>query len=153
MFHSRDSPGLLVCDAGVYLEQNDIGFITVAICGGLNPYIAYIPQTIIRNVIWLCNKPFSLRNVNYIWLDFTCLALWDHIKWNIPTGLSRYYDYDVHKWNKNDDRHDIAIVSREIAEAERGGIQVCYWRAISKCVLLWVLLTHWCREQDVILRL
>ena len=24
MFHSRDSPRLLVCDAGVYLEQNDI---------------------------------------------------------------------------------------------------------------------------------
>ena len=23
MFHSRDSPRLLVCDAGVYLEQND----------------------------------------------------------------------------------------------------------------------------------
>ena len=31
---------ILVCDAGVYLEQNDIGFITVAICGGFNPYIA-----------------------------------------------------------------------------------------------------------------
>ena len=35
-----DSPRLLVCDAGVYLKQNDIGFITVAICGGFNPYIA-----------------------------------------------------------------------------------------------------------------
>ena len=33
-------PRLLVCDAGVYLKQNDIDFITVAICGGLNPYIA-----------------------------------------------------------------------------------------------------------------
>ena len=40
MFHSRDSPRLLVYDAGVYLEQNDIGFITVAICGRFNPYIA-----------------------------------------------------------------------------------------------------------------
>ena len=30
----------LVCDAGVCLEQNDIGSITVAICGGFNPYIA-----------------------------------------------------------------------------------------------------------------
>ena len=35
-----NTPRLLVCDAGVYLEQNDIGFITVAICGGFNPYIA-----------------------------------------------------------------------------------------------------------------
>ena len=34
MFHSRDSPRLLVCDTGLYMEQNDIGFITVAICGG-----------------------------------------------------------------------------------------------------------------------
>ena len=40
MFHSRDSPILLVFDAGVYLERNDIGFITVAICGGFNFYIA-----------------------------------------------------------------------------------------------------------------
>ena len=40
MFHYWDSPRLLVYDAGVYLEQNDIGFITVAICGGFNPYIA-----------------------------------------------------------------------------------------------------------------
>ena len=34
MFHSRDSPRLLVCDTGLYLEENYIGFITVAICGG-----------------------------------------------------------------------------------------------------------------------
>ena len=40
MFHSRDSPRLLVCDTGLYLEQNDIGFITVAICGG---YISKYP--------------------------------------------------------------------------------------------------------------
>ena len=40
MFHSRDSPRLLVCDTGLYSEQNDIGFITVAICGG---YISKCP--------------------------------------------------------------------------------------------------------------
>ena len=40
MFHSRDSPRLLVCDTELYLEQNYIGFITVAICGGFSPYIA-----------------------------------------------------------------------------------------------------------------
>ena len=40
MFHSRDSPRLLVCDTGLYLEQNDKGFITVAICGG---YISKYP--------------------------------------------------------------------------------------------------------------
>ena len=34
MFHSWDSPRLLVCDTGLYLKQNDIGFITVAIGGG-----------------------------------------------------------------------------------------------------------------------
>ena len=34
MFHARDSPRLLVCDTGLYLEEDDIGFITVAICGG-----------------------------------------------------------------------------------------------------------------------
>ena len=43
MFHSRDSPRLLVCDTRLYLEHNDIGFITVAICGG---YISKIPLTI-----------------------------------------------------------------------------------------------------------
>ena len=106
---------------------------------------------IVLQALFLKERQLYLKEA--LRLDFTCLALWDHIKWNIPTGLSRYYDYDVHKWNKNDDRHDIAIVSREIAEAEKGGIQVCYWRAISEFVLLWVLLTHWCREQDVILRL
>ena len=34
MFHSRDSLRLLVYDTGLYLEEKDIGFITVAICGG-----------------------------------------------------------------------------------------------------------------------
>ena len=41
MFHSRDSPRLLVCDTGLYLEENDIGFITVAICDG---YISKYPR-------------------------------------------------------------------------------------------------------------
>ena len=41
MFHSWDSPILLVCDTGLYLEQNDISFITVAICGG---YISKYPR-------------------------------------------------------------------------------------------------------------
>ena len=41
MFHSWDSPRLLVCDTGLYLEQNDISFITVAICGG---YISKYPR-------------------------------------------------------------------------------------------------------------
>ena len=41
MFHSRDSPRLLVCDTGLYMGQNDIGFITVAICGG---YISKYPR-------------------------------------------------------------------------------------------------------------
>ena len=40
MFHSRDSPRLLVFDTGFYLEQSDIGFITVAFCGGFGAYIA-----------------------------------------------------------------------------------------------------------------
>ena len=35
------SPRLLVCDTGLYMEQNDIGFITVAICGG---YISKYPR-------------------------------------------------------------------------------------------------------------
>ena len=41
MFHSRDSPRLLVCDTELYLEQNDTGFITVAICCG---YISKYPR-------------------------------------------------------------------------------------------------------------
>ena len=40
MFHSRDSVRLLVCDTTLYLEQNDIGLITVAICG---EYISKYP--------------------------------------------------------------------------------------------------------------
>ena len=48
MFHSRDSPRLLVCDTGLYLEQNDIGFITVAICGG---YISKYPRLITVTVL------------------------------------------------------------------------------------------------------
>ena len=34
MFHYWDSPRLLVCDTGLHMEQNGIGFISVAICGG-----------------------------------------------------------------------------------------------------------------------
>ena len=34
MFHPPDSARLFVCDTELYLEQNDIGLITVAICGG-----------------------------------------------------------------------------------------------------------------------
>ena len=46
MFHSRDSPRLLVCDTGLYLEQNDIGFITVAICGGyISKYPGLVPRS------------------------------------------------------------------------------------------------------------
>ena len=41
MFHSWDFPRLLVCDTGLYLEHNDISFITVAICGG---YISKYPR-------------------------------------------------------------------------------------------------------------
>ena len=41
MFHSRDSARLLVCDTGMCMEQNEIGFITVAICGG---YIGKYPR-------------------------------------------------------------------------------------------------------------
>ena len=41
MFHSRDSARLLVFDTGLYLEQNDIGLITVAICGR---YISKYPE-------------------------------------------------------------------------------------------------------------
>ena len=44
MFHSWDSPRLLVCDTGLYLEQNDISFITVAICGG---YISKYPRLMV----------------------------------------------------------------------------------------------------------
>ena len=45
MFHSRDSPRLVVCDTGLCLEQNDIGFITVAICGG---YISKYPRLFVN---------------------------------------------------------------------------------------------------------
>ena len=45
MFHSRDSPRLLVCDTGMCMEQNEIGFITVAICGG---YIGKYPRLITK---------------------------------------------------------------------------------------------------------
>ena len=41
MFHYWDSPRLLVCDTGLYLNKNDLGFITVAICGG---YISKYPR-------------------------------------------------------------------------------------------------------------
>ena len=41
MFHSQDSPRLLVYDIELYLEENGIGFITVAICGG---YISKYPR-------------------------------------------------------------------------------------------------------------
>ena len=37
---TRDFPRLLVCGVGVYLKQNDIGFIIVAICCVFSPYIA-----------------------------------------------------------------------------------------------------------------
>ena len=48
MFHSRDSPRLLVCDTGLYLEENDIGFITVAICGGyISKYLRLLSHTCI----------------------------------------------------------------------------------------------------------
>ena len=52
MFHSRDSPRLLVCDTGLYLEENDIGFITVAICGG---YISKYPR-LYKNIIPLSEE-------------------------------------------------------------------------------------------------
>ena len=48
MFHSWDSPRLLVCDTGLYLEQNDISFITVAICGG---YISKYPRLICKYML------------------------------------------------------------------------------------------------------
>ena len=54
MFHSRDSPRLLVCDTGLYLEENDIGFITVAICGG---YISKYLRLVI-------NKPMKYMGQN-----------------------------------------------------------------------------------------
>ena len=57
MFHSRDSPRLLVCDTGLYMEQNYIGFITVAICGG---YISKYPRLKHRlpNLRFICGtKP------------------------------------------------------------------------------------------------
>ena len=54
MFHSRDSPRLLVCDTGLYLEENDIGFITVTISGGYiskNPGLQWT-KAILINLIW-----------------------------------------------------------------------------------------------------
>ena len=54
MFHSRDSPRLLVCDTGLYSEQNDIGFITVAICGG---YISKYPG--LPPLETVCNLHFA----------------------------------------------------------------------------------------------
>ena len=47
MFHSRDSPRLLVYDTGLYLEETVIGFITVAICGG---YISKYPRLIGKTI-------------------------------------------------------------------------------------------------------
>ena len=53
MFHSRDSPRLLVCDTGLYMEQNYVGFITVAICGG---YISKYPRLIGEDKLFLSTK-------------------------------------------------------------------------------------------------
>ena len=60
MFRSRDSPRLLVCDTGLYLEENDIGFITVAICGG---YISKYPRLYQAMLILAC---LALRVKDYI---------------------------------------------------------------------------------------
>ena len=78
MFHSRDSPRLLVCDTGLYLEQNDIGFITVAICGG---YISKYPKLFVYavsiGVITLFSDLcfFNQTNKRTIWISF-----WDALQ-------------------------------------------------------------------------
>ena len=46
MSHSRDNPRLFVSDTGLYMEQNGIGLITVAICGR---YISKYPRLIMDN--------------------------------------------------------------------------------------------------------
>ena len=38
---------IISCDTGLYLEQNDISFITVAICGG---YISKNPRLYLRGI-------------------------------------------------------------------------------------------------------
>ena len=53
MFHSWDSPRLLVCDTGLYLEQNDISFIIVAICGG---YISKYPRLGSKVIQWFTDN-------------------------------------------------------------------------------------------------
>ena len=67
MFHSRDSPRLLVCDTGLYLEQNDICFITVAICGG---YISKYPGLMVCYDMMWCDSMWSDVMWNdMIWYD------------------------------------------------------------------------------------
>ena len=64
MFHSRDSPRLLVCDTGLYWDENGIGFITVAICGGcISKYPRLVHraqylQSILSNVLRTLNIDF-----------------------------------------------------------------------------------------------
>ena len=86
MFHSRDSTILLVCDTGLYLEENDIGFITVAICGG---YISKYPRLI-------GDEPLSKLMVTqfsdiYIYIYGTRERWVNFINWNFTEVSSIYF--------------------------------------------------------------
>ena len=85
MFHSRDSPRLLVCDTGLYLEQNDIGFITVAICGG---YISKYP-----GLLRIYATNWGVTGITNIKLNYSDVVTinWYSVYTVAPDWLKRYF--------------------------------------------------------------
>ena len=80
MFHSRDSPRLSVCDAGVYLEQNDIGFITVAICGDINTLDYMLRSDLIVFVVVIVHIFIDVRVLDGYSQIFRCETQYDIIQ-------------------------------------------------------------------------
>ena len=74
MFHSWDSPRLLICDTGLYLEHDDIGFITVEICGG---YISKCPGLPAIIPILINNIQYVPWNIHAVLVPFVILGLHD----------------------------------------------------------------------------
>ena len=89
MFHSRDSPRLLVCDTGLYLEQNDTCFITVAICGG---YISKYPRLIGSD-----NGLSPTRHdQNQCWVIVNW-TLWNKLQWNFNQNTKLFINENASK--------------------------------------------------------
>ena len=99
MFHARDSPRLLVCDTGVYMEQNDIGFITVAICGGFSPTLHKYPRLVsIETYIDICISIWHNKNrakehsvAVALVIDHDDVIKWKHFPryWPFVRGIHR----------------------------------------------------------------